>query len=150
MKKLDVELETHATESLSLNDSRLTNTRKSILSLLKNSSRPLTVVDISKAHPEIAQSSLYRNLQLMENADLIHRFVTDNEFAYYELSEALLGHHHHLRCESCGEVIDIELTSDVEDALKKLEKKLAKKYSYKEIDHHLDFVGLCEKCNKSK
>ncbi len=147
MKKLDVELETHAAKSLSKNDSRLTDTRKSILSLLKNSSKPLTVVDISKSHPEIAQSSLYRNLQLMENADLIHRFVTDNEFAYYELSEDLLGHHHHLRCANCGDVIDIELTSEVEDALKKLEKKLSKKYSYSEIDHHLDFVGLCNKCN---
>ena len=141
------EFEIHATEALIANDARLTRTRKSILVLLKKTSRPLTVADISNILPEIAQSSLYRNLILLENAGLIKRFVTENEFAYYELSEELLGHHHHLRCSSCGTVIDIELTKDVEDALHKLEKTLSKKHFFRDIDHHLDFVGQCKNCS---
>ncbi len=144
----DNEFESHATSALKQIDSRLTQTRISILSLLKKNSQPMTVVDISKIHPEIAQSSLYRNLILLEEAGLIKRFVTGNEFAYYELSDELLGHHHHLRCAHCGEVLDIELTKEVEAALIKLEKALSKKYFYINIDHHLDFVGRCKKCIK--
>lgn len=146
MKKLDSEIEAHAIAALAKNDSRLTNTRKSILILLQYASRPMTVLEISKSNPEIAQSSLYRNLQLLENAQIVKRFVTENEFAYYELSDELLGHHHHLRCSNCGDVIDIELTKEVEAALHKLEKQLNKKYAFSDIDHHLDFVGKCKKC----
>ncbi|MBP9115099.1 MAG: transcriptional repressor [Acidimicrobiia bacterium] len=148
MNYFDNEFESHATSALKQIDSRLTQTRISILSLLKKNSQPMTVVDISKIHPEIAQSSLYRNLILLEEAGLIKRFVTGNEFAYYELSDELLGHHHHLRCAHCGEVLDIELTKEVEAALIKLEKALSKKYFYINIDHHLDFVGRCKKCIK--
>ena len=83
MNYFDNEFESHATSALKQIDSRLTQTRISILSLLKKNSQPMTVVDISKIHPEIAQSSLYRNLILLEEAGLIKRFVTGNQFAYY-------------------------------------------------------------------
>ena len=146
MKKKDEELEKYAINSLLNIDSRLTQTRRSLIYLLKKVAHPITVVEISNAHPEIAQSSLYRNLVVLEDAGLVLRLVTENEFAYYELADELLGHHHHLRCSKCGDFIDIELTSEVENALVKLEKSLSKKYTFIDIDHHLEFIGTCNNC----
>ena len=71
----------------------------------------------SSDHPGLAQSSAYRNLAVLERAGVVHRIVTSDEFARYELAEDLTHHHHHLICSTCGGVTDFEVSDAVEHEL---------------------------------
>ena len=51
------------------------------------------------------RARVYRNLAVLERAGVVHRIVTTDEFARYELAEDLTEHHHHhLICSACGDV----------------------------------------------
>ena len=89
---------------------------------------------------------MYRNLAVLEKAGLVTKIVNENEFAFYELDEHVLGHHHHLRCSTCAVVLDVELSIEIEDILEKASKVVGQKYSFKKVEHFLDFSGECTKC----
>lgn len=148
MTVLSASLEQFALERLDRIGSRLTTSRKTILSILETSKKPMTVTEIFAQSTGLVQSSLYRNLTVLEQAHLVCRIVNENDFAFFELDEHVLGHHHHLRCVICGTVEDIELRDDVERILEKTARSLGKKYSFAEVEHHLDFTGLCHACSK--
>ena len=67
------------------------------------------IPQILEVDRSLAQSSAYRNLAVLERAGVVHRIVTTDEFARYELAEDLTEHHHHLICRSCGSVADFTL-----------------------------------------
>ena len=70
--------------------------------------------EIREQRPDLAESSLYRNLVVLEQAGVVRRVVTHDEFARYELGEALSGHHHHLSCSRCGVVEDVAASPGLE------------------------------------
>ncbi|HQZ14763.1 MAG TPA: transcriptional repressor [Acidimicrobiia bacterium] len=146
MNELSKSLEDMALDKLEKNGSRLTKSRKLILSALEKTSKPLTVTQIAKFSSDIAQSSMYRNLTVLENAGLVTKIVNEHDFAFYELDEHVLGHHHHIRCTNCGTVNDVELSDTIEEQLDKTSKLIAKKYNFKNVEHFLDFSGLCANC----
>ncbi len=146
MSDLSISLETLALEQLEAIGSRLTKSRKLILSALEASAKPLTVTQIAKFSNKIAISSMYRNLNVLEKASLVTKIVNENDFAFYELDEHVLGHHHHLRCVRCGTVMDVELAEEIEQQLHKTAKSISKKYKFKNVEHFLDFAGACSKC----
>jgi Fur family ferric uptake transcriptional regulator len=61
--------------------------------------------------------------------------------ARYELSNK--RHHHHLICNSCGKVEEVE-----GDFLKTMEEQIYKDKKFRVKDHSLEFFGLCEDCQK--
>ena len=77
---------------------RLTGTRRAIVEALANAEKPLSIPEILSTGGGLAQSSVYRNLAVLERAGAVTRVVTTDEWARFELSEALTGHHHHLVC----------------------------------------------------
>src|SRR5689334_12085830 len=93
----------HATVSSRLRavGQRLTTNRRVLLDALTAAARPLTIPEILDEQPDLAQSSVYRNLVVLEDAGVVHRVVGTAEFARWELTEDLAGHHHHLICASC-------------------------------------------------
>jgi Fe2+ or Zn2+ uptake regulation protein len=127
-------------------DSRLTSSRRSILAILENAAQPMTVTEISRKTNDLPQSSIYRNLSVLIEAGLVKRIIGDHDFAFFELDDRVLGHHHHLRCTSCGTVIDIELPKNVEDQLHKLGSTIGRKHHFTDVHHQLEFTGLCDKC----
>ena len=99
-------LDLHATAASRLRDDgqRYTTQRRALVDLLESVDQPLTIPQLLEHHPGLAQSSAYRNLAVLERAGVVHRIVTSDEFARYELAEDLTHHHHHLICSSCGDV----------------------------------------------
>ena len=63
----------------------------------------------------LPQSSIYRNLSVLEQAGVVRRVITEDEFARYELTEAFTEHHHHLICSNCGKVEDVTIPGDLRD-----------------------------------
>jgi Fe2+ or Zn2+ uptake regulation protein len=125
---------------------RLTPTRGIIVDVLGASDRPLTIPEILAARDGLAQSSVYRNLVVLEQAGAVHRLVT-GDFARYELAEDLTGHHHHLVCSNCGRIDDLPATPAVEHSVAAVVDQAATEAGFTTQHHRLDLVGLCADCS---
>lgn len=124
---------------------RYTSGRRALVELLARSPHPLTIPEILEAG-SLAQSTVYRNLTVLETAGVVGRVITNGEWGCYELAEDLTGHHHHLICEVCGAVRDVEVPHDVEHLLESALGALADNEGFALERHRLDLVGRCENC----
>lgn len=139
----------HATaaERLAADDQRYTTQRRGLVSLLADAPQPLTIPQLLERQPGLAQSSAYRNLAVLERAGVVHRIVTTDEFARYELAEDLTyHHHHHLICTSCGGVTDFEVSEAIEHDLEAALTTVADRTGFVVRHHRLDLVGTCPTC----
>ena len=98
-------------------EQRYTTGRRAVVDVLAESGGPLTLPELIERSPELAQSSAYRNLAVLEEVGVVRRLVHGSDHARYELAEDLTEHHHHLICEDCGLVRDVTLTPDLERRL---------------------------------
>jgi Fur family ferric uptake transcriptional regulator len=125
---------------------RLTANRRALLDALVHEARPLTIPEILEHRPELAQSSVYRNLVVLEEADVVHRVVGTDEFARWELTEDLAGHHHHLICAQCGRVEDVPASAGLERSVAAAAAAITRTTGFRTQHHRLDLVGVCENC----
>lgn len=126
---------------------RYTPVRRLLVDILVEADGPLTIPEILRRGRRLAQSSVYRNLAVLERADVVHRVVTSEEHARYELAEELSGHHDHLICASCGRVEDFVAPPGVERALDRTMSEVASDAGFSPTHHRLDLVGLCDRCS---
>jgi Fe2+ or Zn2+ uptake regulation protein len=113
---------------------------------MTNARHPLTIADILVADSNLALSSAYRNLAVLEQAGVIRRIATEEDFARYELAEDLTEHHHHLMCESCGLVEDFEVPARLERSVDAALADISERRGFRVRSHRLDVVGLCPRC----
>jgi Fe2+ or Zn2+ uptake regulation protein len=125
---------------------RLTPTRQHIVDVLAAAPGPMTIPEILAARDGLAQSSVYRNLVVLEDVGVVHRMMTRDDFARYELAEDLTGHHHHLVCSNCGRVEDLPATAAVEKSVAAAVDQAARKAGFRTQHHRLDLIGLCADC----
>lgn len=144
----DVPTDLHATVARRLrdDDQRYTSGRRQLVDVLAGADRPLTIGELLERDDDLAQSSAYRNLAVLERADVVHRVVTDDEFARFELTEDLTGHHHHLICQSCGRVEDFTISTQLESSLSRAFSKVADDTGFHAEHHRLDLLGTCASC----
>ncbi len=128
-------------------DQRYTRGRRRLVAVLREGDGPMTIQQVLAADPALAQSSVYRNLAILEEVGAVTRIVTRDDFARYELAEDLTGHHHHLICTECGDVSDFSLTSSVEDELEQALRRVARRSGFEAAGHRLDLVGVCGDCH---
>ena len=131
---------------LQTDDQRYTANRRTIVDTLASQRRPLSIPQILDANRGLAQSSAYRNLAVLERVGAVHRIVTNDEFARYELAEDLTGHHHHTICSRCGAVDDFTFPSKIEVELVRALKRVAQRTQFRSEGHRVDLVGLCADC----
>ena len=134
-------------ERLGRQQQRMTAVREQLVDVLATSDRPLTIPEILALRGDLAQSSVYRNLVVLEEADVVHRIVTHDEFARYELAEDLTGHHHHLVCANCGRVEDLPASAGIERSVEAAIEQAARKVGFRTAHHRLDLVGTCADCS---
>lgn len=125
---------------------RYTSGRRRLVSALVAAGRPLTAAEVL-ADAELAQSSAYRNLAVLEQCGVVLRLAGTDEFARYELAEDLTEHHHHhLICTDCGAVADVEAPAALERSVDALVAEAARVHGFETTAHRLDLVGRCEAC----
>ncbi len=129
-------------------DYRYTSGRQSLVRILADAGQPLSMPEILVA-ARLPQSSAYRNLTVLENAGVVRRIVTYDDFCRYELAEDLTGHHHHLVCESCGLVEDFTLSRDFEAKLDATLTRTAQGRGLEMVGHRVDVYGLCQSCREN-
>lgn len=141
--EVDVAVETRLTSV----EQRYTAKRRVLVEILRRSTRPLTMPEMLEQGDGLAQSSVYRNMVVLEQAGVVRRIVTGDEFARFELAEDLTGHHHHhLVCTSCGAVADFIVPQEIEDLLESALVGVAEAHEFAVDGHRLDLSGLCRRC----
>jgi Fur family transcriptional regulator, ferric uptake regulator len=125
---------------------RYTAGRRRLVEILDRAGSPLPLPAIIGRHRDLKQSSVYRNLAGLEQAGVVRRVLTDEEFGRYELTEDLTGHHHHLVCSSCGAVEDVDFALGFEETLEAQLAELADRTGFSTVSHRLDLIGLCRTC----
>ena len=139
----------HSTAADRLRDEgqRYTTQRRGLVDLLVEVEQPLTIPQLLERQPGLSQSSAYRNLAVLERAGVVHRIAGADGFARYELAEDLTGHHHHLVCSTCGDVVDFEMSDAVERDLDAALHRAARRAGFRVSGHRLDLVGTCASCS---
>jgi len=127
-------------------DQRYTVKRRALVEVLQRSGRPLSMPSILEQSPGMAQSSVYRNLAVLEHAAVVRRIVTNDDHAAFELSEDLSSHHHHLICSSCGVIEDFVVPEDLEKQLSTVLTGAAQRHQFAASTHILDLFGTCKDC----
>jgi Fe2+ or Zn2+ uptake regulation protein len=127
-------------------DQRYTSGRRRLVELLYSAHRPLTQPEIVERDPALPASSIYRNLEALERADLIARVSVGSEHARFELSETLQGHHHHLVCVDCGHVEDVRLAETFEALVDRELHGAAEAAGFQPLFHNVDLHGRCAAC----
>ena len=125
---------------------RYTANRRVLVEGLLAAGGPVSIGDLLLRKGSVPQSSAYRNLAVLEQANVVRRVITDDDFARFELDEGLTEHHHHLVCSNCGRIEDVEVPADVERSLGRSLDRLAKGAGFASVAHRLDLIGLCRSC----
>jgi Fe2+/Zn2+ uptake regulation proteins len=117
-----------------------------ILLKLSISSRPLSINDLHQALDfKCDISTIFRTISQFKDKNLVSEINLEEGFYRYELSlqKKTLSHHHHIRCRVCGEIRNLESCD-----LSSFEKSI-KKLGFTQMEHRLEFSGLCSRCSKS-
>jgi Fur family ferric uptake transcriptional regulator len=141
----------HATAATRLRASgeRYTAKRRALVDVLSRAERPVAMPDILAEARDLAQSSAYRNLVVLERAGVAQRVATGSGEGYvrFELAEDLTEHHHHVVCSNCGRVQDFTTSPTLERTLDHLIGDAARQTGFELETHSLDLIGLCETCS---
>jgi len=124
---------------------RLTPQRLMILKAVEEADSHISAEEIYAQacdyYPQMNISTVYRTLELLKTLDLVTETdLGDGRVRYHCMGK---GHHHHLVCQTCGEITDIE-----ESALEPLWTEIQQRYNFRVDMKHLAFFGLCEKCQQ--
>lgn len=123
---------------------KVTAPRQAILETLRREAHPLSAREIFLALPrgDCDLATVYRSMHLLEKMGMVKRFHFGQGGARFELlPEGDDGHHHHLVCTHCSEIVEIE-----ECFPKSLQRKIASRNGFKAVTHKLEFFGLCPRC----
>jgi Fur family transcriptional regulator, ferric uptake regulator len=116
-----------------------TNARVAVLDFLEEQRNPTDVYSIAEELNQVAdQATIYRILEILTKNGIVNRLEFGEGKYRYELQR---DHHHHMICENCGSIEDVE-GAFVEE----LEKEIKDKKGFRVKSHSLEFFGICSDC----
>jgi len=136
------EKSTSALEYLSKSGLRVTAARRSLVGLLAEADRPLSVEEISeRSDGRFDLVTVYRNMDVFIELGVAQSIQLENGKALYELSDSDGHHHHHIVCRSCHKVerIDFCMGGELE--------RFASQKGYSSLKHTIEVFGLCPICD---
>ena len=124
---------------------RLTPQRLMILSAMESSHDHISAEEIyaqvAAKYPHVNISTVYRTLELLKKLGMVYEIDLGEGRIRYHAEGS--GHHHHLVCQSCGKITDID-----EATLSSLKDSLLRDYGFSADLRHVGIFGLCEGCLK--
>ncbi len=123
---------------------RSTKQKQLIISILKEANRPLSINEIYNnilcELPRIAKSTIYRNIDLLLEQNLIEKHhINDNEICYlYKNNKG--EHAHFIICDECKKIYNLPTCP-----IKEIENSIeAEGFIIK--DHQIQITGICKSC----
>ena len=124
---------------------RLTPQRIMILLAIENSDDHISAEEIyaqvAAKYPNVNISTVYRTLELLKRLGLVTETDLGGGRVRYHPAEK--GHHHHLVCQQCGAIIDLD-----ESVLSSVKDVLLREYGFIADLRHLAIFGRCVNCSK--
>ncbi len=137
-------------ESLKEKNLRVTNARKIIFDILKNSERPLSPKNVCDELSNLSvsnadQASVYRNLVLFSKIGLAHKLDSGKYTVCQLENDRTKRHIHIIMC--CTECMGVYELNEKKTQTYMLSKKIIN--SIKQLNHisSLTFSGVCEACD---
>lgn len=123
---------------------KTTEARLALIDLLEREDNPLDVFSIAESLKssgvEVDQATIYRILDLLTQKGLISKLEFGEGKYRYELQK---DHHHHLICQSCGKIEDVE-----GKFVDEIEKEIKHEKGFLVKSHSLEFFGVCKSCQQ--
>ena len=121
---------------------KVTKNRKIILENLNNQESPISaeeLFDKLNKESEIDLSTIYRNLNILEEKNILLKTSNLDGLNYYQLNDD--DHKHFITCNKCHKKFVIENcpVHDLEDMIEKETGFIIK-------GHNFEFTGLCPDC----
>ncbi|MDD3172949.1 MAG: transcriptional repressor [Herbinix sp.] len=127
-----------------MTNARNTKQKQIILSILKEADRPMSIneiyVQVIISLPKIAKSTIYRNIDILLEQNLIDKYhLNDNEI-FYRIKENRNEHKHFVICDGCKKVFDLP-TCPIHDLENAMEEE-----GFIIKDHQIQISGICKTC----
>ncbi len=130
-------------EQLRHNGYKLTRAREAVIQALADAPRPLSIADLHSAAQghaaDIGLVTVYRTLELLVELKLVRPVHLLENCHGYAL--ATPGHTHHVVCQRCNRVIEIE-GCDLHAFL----EEVTASTGYQITGHWLEIAGICPEC----
>jgi Fur family peroxide stress response transcriptional regulator len=97
-----------------------------------------TIEDIHREIPYISVNTVYKNVNLFVNMQILNELPYGNGLSRYEFFKV---HHYHVICELCGDIVDFEFPKLI--GVEELAGKLSK---YKIHNYKMEINGICSRC----
>jgi len=135
----------HARSTLERDGYRLSTPRAAVVETLATLGCSVTAKEIGdrlrERGEDIGVASIYRTLDLLDRLHLARRVDMAEGVARYEPIDPSGDHHHHLVCQSCGEVRAFE-DRELEHAIEQLSRRV----DYAVDAHDVTLRGECPGC----
>jgi Fur family transcriptional regulator, ferric uptake regulator len=119
--------------------------RAAVIALLAEQRCALSAYEIDAKLREggraVARASVYRILDELDGLGLVSRLEVGQGIARYEPHRPDGHHHHHMVCDSCGEVIPF-----ADDELEETIDRLAERVTFEVAEHDITLHGSCAEC----
>jgi len=136
----------HAADRLASAGFRRGGARAAVLTLLDAQPCALSAYEMETALRDqgraVARASVYRILDELEGLGLVARLEVGQGIARYEPVREE-GHHHHLVCDSCGDVIPF-----ADEELERTIHRVAERVTFDVAEHEIVLHGSCADCRR--
>jgi Fur family ferric uptake transcriptional regulator len=138
----------HAQATLERDGYRLSAPRSAVVGCLADLGCSVTAKEIGdrlrERGEDIGVASIYRTLDLLDSLSLARRVDAAEGVARYEPVDPSGEHHHHIVCESCGEVSPFE-DGELERAIERLSARV----DFAIAAHDVTLRGECPDCRQT-
>jgi Fur family transcriptional regulator, ferric uptake regulator len=119
---------------------RTTRQRTAVLAALRRAPEPLSAQALhAELRRTVGLATVYRTLQGLVDAGQVDVFRRETGEALFRLCNPV--HHHHLVCQRCGRVEEIDACE-----IEPWADRVARRRGYSITGHQADVFGLCPAC----
>ena len=94
----------------------------------------------AKSGRSVSRASVYRTLNLLEDAGLLRKVARSNDREVYEHDYGY-PQHDHLICKECGDLIEFSAENT-----SRIVENVAAEYGFRVEGHRLEVYGMCADC----
>ena len=138
---------TSTADRLAAAGERVTRQRLLVADALAAHGRQITAQDLydrlRRREPKIGRATVFRTIEALVAAGVARRLEQDGHVYGYVACRP--EHHHHLACDRCGRVEEIE-----ETYITPVADRVAADLGFTIDDARLDFYGLCATCRAAE
>lgn len=135
---------TEILELLRANGGRITTARRAILRAFLEHDDHITAEQLTaivqRQHPDVAESTVYRFLDDLEQLDVVDHIHLGHGPAVYHLAEHA---HHHLVCEECGTVVEVPTR-----VFAAMLRSIRNEHGFEVDLRHFAIPGRCRDCQR--